>query len=381
VSRILVVDDDVHVQETLARDLRVQSYDVGIAASFDEAVAALNSAPAVDVMLTDLRMPGRDGLDLLHETRRLSPNTRTVLMSAFATAKDYEAAVALGTTSVLCKPFTRSQLRTAVRQALECGEGFRGRVHGIGLVDLLQMLHFARRSTSLSVRGDVEGKIELRNGEIIHAATDDAIGEDALGALLATPTGFVHTSPPEGDPPPTIFMPFDMLLLEMLRRIDELARGPDSEDGASVPFLLSNAPRFSSRLPLAAPVGGLSEVSASWFDECRNAGAIAETAGVYAVSLVDDELKVMQGEPPDDSFADDVLTLVADARAMCTRSNWGGLELLRNGTGLSLVWSVDASTVLVMIDEVHEGSPASRFRWRAAVMARTIAERCGASVH
>jgi CheY-like chemotaxis protein len=192
-TRVLVVDDDTDVQIVLARDLRGRNYEVELAGTYEEALAALTGEDPLHVLLTDLRMPCRDGLDLLAEARRISPETKSVLMSAYATAKDCQAALDLGAITVLCKPFTRTELLDAVTRAEECCSSFHGRLHGVMLMDVLQLLHARHRSVRVEVGGQTPGHILLLEGELADAGCGETRGEDALAQLLAAPSGWVET--------------------------------------------------------------------------------------------------------------------------------------------------------------------------------------------
>jgi CheY-like chemotaxis protein len=220
VTRLLVVDDDDVFRTTIGRDLADHGYEVRFAGSADEAAQKLVAEP-IDILLTDLRMPGADGIDLLLQVRSLSARTRTILMSGYATARDYQRAIECGAVRVLCKPFTSSELLQAIRQAIECETGFRGSIHGLSLVDLLQMFHYGRRSVAIVVDGWAPGHVFLEDGRIIHATYRESVGEEALHAILAMPAGSLRTMVLPEATPHTITRDFEGLLLDALRVVDE----------------------------------------------------------------------------------------------------------------------------------------------------------------
>ena len=184
--RVLVVDDDISFARTIAGDLRHQGFAVEISASAEDALGKVQRE-TVDVLLTDLRLGEGDGMSLLAAVRDASPHTRAVLMSGFATARDYERAVELGAVRVLTKPFTPADLMQCIRQAVDCGSGFHGSVHGLSLVDLLQMYKFGRRSVKIAVAGRSLGTLYMRDGELVHAEHDGLLGEEAVASILAMP--------------------------------------------------------------------------------------------------------------------------------------------------------------------------------------------------
>jgi CheY-like chemotaxis protein len=218
-TSVLVVDDDAPLRNALARELRANGYESAPASGYDEAMQRL-SEHRYDVLLTDLRMAGRDGLQLITALAQSFPATRPILMSAYATARDSERALDLGAVRVLCKPFDSSEMLQAVERAAECASGFCGTVHGLSLIDMLQMFHYSQRSVTLRVLGGTFTAIHMRGGEIIHATHGEVHGEEALSQILTLPAGSLHTSCLE-TVTPTVERDFQPLMLDVLRRVDE----------------------------------------------------------------------------------------------------------------------------------------------------------------
>ncbi len=221
-TSVLVVDDDQQLVSAISRDLRANGYDVLSASSVDGALEQLTEQPS-DVVLTDLRMAEADGIDLLLAIRERGLSSRPILMSAYATARDHQKAVELGAVRVLCKPFGSKELLDAIQQAIDCATGFRGSVHGLSLIDMLQMFHYGRRSITLRVDDAVPGEIHFEDGEIVHAEHGASTGEEALRAILAMPTGSLSTGAFQGGSE-TIARSFQSLLLDLLRTVDEKQR-------------------------------------------------------------------------------------------------------------------------------------------------------------
>lgn len=116
-STILVVDDDKATREGVARTLR-SDYTVLTAADADAALAALN-VNAVDLVLTDLRMPGRDGLSLLRDVITAYPAIPVILLSAYGSVESAVAAMKEGAYDFLTKPINLDHLELVVRRALK----------------------------------------------------------------------------------------------------------------------------------------------------------------------------------------------------------------------------------------------------------------------
>lgn len=116
--RILVVDDHPVVRDGLRGQLATQAdlLVVGEAASAEEALAALRTRP-VDVVLTDLRMPGLGGIGLIRAVRNQHPGTAVIVLTTYDTDDDLRPAMAAGARGYLLKDAGRHFLFAAVRAA------------------------------------------------------------------------------------------------------------------------------------------------------------------------------------------------------------------------------------------------------------------------
>ncbi|MCK6529298.1 sigma-54 dependent transcriptional regulator [Myxococcota bacterium] len=117
-GRILVVDDEAANREALQRILARDGYDVESAASGDQALAALRASP-FDLLLTDLKMPRMDGVELLRAARVVAPDVEAILMTAYGTVEVAVEAMKEGAYDFLTKPLKRHELLRAVEKALE----------------------------------------------------------------------------------------------------------------------------------------------------------------------------------------------------------------------------------------------------------------------
>jgi two-component system NtrC family response regulator len=115
---VLVVDDEESQRKVLAGFLRKRGYAVEAAGSPAEALAVA-AARAVDLVLSDLKMPGGSGLDLLDGLRRLNPEIPVILMTAFATVQSAVAAMKQGAADYLTKPVDLDELELLVGRVLE----------------------------------------------------------------------------------------------------------------------------------------------------------------------------------------------------------------------------------------------------------------------
>jgi DNA-binding NtrC family response regulator len=115
--RVLVVDDKDNIVKLLVRILSPE-FDVTTAEDGTRALGLI-AASEFDVIVSDIRMPGADGMVVLQETRLLYPETEVILMTAFATVQDAVAAMKLGAYDYLQKPFEPDEALILVRRAVE----------------------------------------------------------------------------------------------------------------------------------------------------------------------------------------------------------------------------------------------------------------------
>ncbi|MGD0074783.1 MAG: sigma-54 dependent transcriptional regulator [Candidatus Binataceae bacterium] len=116
-ERILILDDEADMVENCRRILSHDGYQCLTTTDSAEALRLIESEPP-DLIITDLKMPTIDGLEVLARVRELSPQTPVIMLTAFATVESAVAAVKAGAFDYLPKPFTLDQLRVAVERAL-----------------------------------------------------------------------------------------------------------------------------------------------------------------------------------------------------------------------------------------------------------------------
>jgi putative two-component system response regulator len=116
-GRVLVVDDEPNICRLLSRYLARVGYEIETASSVGEALGLLRR-DWFDLVLTDLRLPGASGLDLLVEVRARAPGTRMILMSAHADVYAASTAIERGVDQLIVKPFELEDLRARVAESV-----------------------------------------------------------------------------------------------------------------------------------------------------------------------------------------------------------------------------------------------------------------------
>jgi two-component system response regulator HydG len=115
---ILVVDDAPDTLELLRRNLESQDYQVLTASTATEAISILETTN-IDVVVTDLKLPGVNGLDLIRHIKENYSDTEVMMITGYASIEGAVEAVKIGAEEYLAKPFTDEELYSAVNRAIE----------------------------------------------------------------------------------------------------------------------------------------------------------------------------------------------------------------------------------------------------------------------
>lgn len=118
-TTILIVDDDPDIRAALTRILQAREYQVLAATNGDEAVAQLEQAGPVPLVISDIHMPGRDGLWLLGELQRRFPDSAVIMLTGDADVSTAVECLTRGAMDYLPKPMLVGEVQARVEQALE----------------------------------------------------------------------------------------------------------------------------------------------------------------------------------------------------------------------------------------------------------------------
>ncbi|MFT4703144.1 MAG: two-component system response regulator PilR (NtrC family) [Bradymonadia bacterium] len=119
-SKILIVDDERSMREFVSILLRKEGHEIDTAESGEVAIEKMDVEPgAFDVVLTDLKMPGCSGLDVLAHAKKVDPSTQVILMTAYATSDTAVEAMKQGARDYVTKPFKVAALLVQVEKALD----------------------------------------------------------------------------------------------------------------------------------------------------------------------------------------------------------------------------------------------------------------------
>ena len=226
--KVLLVDDDPDLLEIFRETIAMlpSQPEVHITSSGARALAMLEK-DEYRLLVSDLKMPKMDGLQLLSVVRRKYPELRTVVLTAVMDEQFRSRVYALGVDLYWHKPGTEEEMTQFLEcmEALvgrECEGGFRG-VQSKSLVDLVQLECISQSSTVLRItNGPLTGRIWINNGEVVDAETEEQHGETAFQNILRWKAGNFEFLPAEPTRPRTVFKSYNALLLETAQAIDEI---------------------------------------------------------------------------------------------------------------------------------------------------------------
>jgi two-component system, OmpR family, response regulator MprA len=144
-ARVLVVDDEPAVRRALERALRLESYDVALAADGEEALDAQAASPA-DAVILDVLMPKLDGIEVARRMRQAGDRTPILMLTARDAIDDRVKGLDVGADDYLVKPFALRELQARLRALLRrSGEGSDGEVLRFEDLMLDPIAHEVRR--------------------------------------------------------------------------------------------------------------------------------------------------------------------------------------------------------------------------------------------
>ena len=121
-KRVLIADDESIVRDSLAEWLTDHGYQVVTAANGDETLKILKKNNNLGVVVLDVRMPGKDGISILEETRQHHPDLKYIIISGYPSVDVMSRGIRLGAIGFLVKPFQPEELENLVRHALNGDE-------------------------------------------------------------------------------------------------------------------------------------------------------------------------------------------------------------------------------------------------------------------
>jgi len=182
---ILIVDDDMDFLRCVENfiNVYVEQIDVLTASDGREALQILREK-RVDLLVTDIRMPMMDGIELLNHLRLIHQNIPAIVMTGFNTPENHKRLAAIGQFDIFEKTMKLKTLGEKILHIIN--RNSKDYVRGVTLENLLQMIQIEQKSCTLKVRSkDKVGYLYLKDGKLVNAKNSGIEGEEAAVKIIS----------------------------------------------------------------------------------------------------------------------------------------------------------------------------------------------------
>ena len=181
-KKVLIVDDEEDILWGLSEELSRHNLEVDTASNGSEALEKIKNKK-YDFLITDIRMPGLSGSELLLEAQKIQPDLKVIVMTAYGSEEVKEDVLSKGAISYLEKPFDFEQLLDIVEEKAKAGE--EETISKLSLVQFLQLVSMEGQSCEITVATpEGKGKIYFIEGELVNAHIGNLKGEKAFAKIF-----------------------------------------------------------------------------------------------------------------------------------------------------------------------------------------------------
>ena len=117
-TSVLIVDDETFIRQILARIVSREGYEVRQASDGQDALDRLSEV-SYDIVISDIKMPNMDGIELLGEIKTIHPDVGVILITAYAGEYSAEEALKAGADAFIAKPFKNTEIAETLRKVLQ----------------------------------------------------------------------------------------------------------------------------------------------------------------------------------------------------------------------------------------------------------------------
>ncbi|MBW1808693.1 MAG: response regulator [Deltaproteobacteria bacterium] len=227
---ILIVEDE----ECLLRGMQVWLRDSAAGYAVMNAADGTRALELIerykpDLVISDVRLPGASGLEILLACRRKFPSVRFILTSAYGTKELEEESLKYGALRFLSKPVDMFQLEKTILQVMSTDAPIdkSGFLDGISVPGFAQLVSTERQTMILNLTSNDgrSGSLHFNQGELVHASLDKLSSEEAAIELLGWEEAQMHIIREPEQPSRTIKKSLTYLVMESMRVKDEARRG------------------------------------------------------------------------------------------------------------------------------------------------------------
>ncbi len=237
-NKILIVDDEKSFVEGLQKGLEdlADLFTTEICFSVDEAIERLKTT-AYDLVITDLRMPKKNGIELLLYLREIKFPGCIKVMSAYETEETIYQAKQLGIVDIIAKPFALEWFKNMILESLEKKrqrESITLECDSLDILSVMQVVHMDKKNTAIQIEiNDEKGFIYFQNGNIIDASFKNLRGRAAVIELASLNTGKISVQKMKTQVNHHINEPFVEFIMNIMKEVDEKRRDINDHENDS----------------------------------------------------------------------------------------------------------------------------------------------------
>jgi len=231
-KHVLFVDDEKTLLEVIKKGLaRFRNLFAVVTCENGRQAIDVIESQSIDLVVTDLKMPEVDGLELLAYMASNFPSLPSIVLSGYGTPVNMQKVDQFGICNFLDKPLSIKKLSHSIRKCFE-GASQKGTVSGISIAGFLQLIEAEQKTCLLEVRGrrNRKGHFYFKQGELYDAVFDDQRGEAAALTIIAWENAELSFRDiPRRTIKRRINIPIMQLILESSRLKDETELKPDQQ--------------------------------------------------------------------------------------------------------------------------------------------------------
>jgi CheY-like chemotaxis protein/predicted regulator of Ras-like GTPase activity (Roadblock/LC7/MglB family) len=222
-KRLLLVDDEKFLLESLQEGLLDYNnlFDTKICFSADEAIE-LTKKFRFDLIITDIRMPGKSGVDLFMHLKENDFQGKVMAMTAYGNEEIFTKINDLGAMKIIIKPFDFEWFKKLLINFFSELKGFSGTIESIDLTSVLQIINLEKKTVVVKIIiNDKSGYLYFSNGDIINAEFDGLTGIEAAKKLINLNRGKFSVLKGDKKIKRNIDIPFITFIINIAKELDE----------------------------------------------------------------------------------------------------------------------------------------------------------------
>lgn len=221
-KKALIVDDEKLFLTSLKEGLKPIADDISVDISFSVAEAIKKTVSTnYDLVITDIRMPDKSGIDLLLFLKNSGYSGKLMVMTAYNDSKTFDVIKSMGIVDIIYKPFKLNWFKDMLIDFHNSNKPVV--FESIDLMTVLQIINLEKKTAEITVRSaKTSGSVFFVNGDIYHAVCGSFKGEKAIMKLISLKNSEISVMKGNESITRTINIPFVEQMMQIMKLIDEL---------------------------------------------------------------------------------------------------------------------------------------------------------------